>query len=157
MARMSKYETLMWQKEMRKQIIVHICFVFACLFPRGVVFNLILFGQPGAYGIRINWKMGSESTCWSLLMATGLKLTISKSLESLLKHLRRQSKQYLRNAVFTSPDFARRNYLAAHSEAVDGYFNREKLEEEHRKSLEDSKKAEERSKVSAELIHSMYM
>jgi len=113
-------------------------------------------------------------------MTTGLKLTIGKSLESLLKHLRRQSKQCksntlpfnssycttlilgfsyadLRNAVFTSPDFARRNYLAAHSEVVDGYFNREKLEEEHRKSLEDSKKAEERSKISAELIHSLYM
>ena len=61
------------------------------MFPPGVVFNISIYGEPEAYGVDINWKMGSTNSSWDGLMRYEFGDTVETILEHLLGYLRTQS------------------------------------------------------------------
>ena len=61
------------------------------MFPPGVVFKISIYGESEAYGIDINWKMGSTNTSWDGLMRYEFEDTVEGILEQLLGYLRKQS------------------------------------------------------------------
>ncbi|KAI4660261.1 uncharacterized protein J4E78_004962 [Alternaria triticimaculans] len=136
MAGMTKYETVMWEKQIEEQILARIDFLFSNMFPPGVVFNISIYGEPEAYGCDINWKMGSTNTPWDGLMRYKFGDTVETILEKLLGYLREQSVEDLWSSV-QSPHLV---------ESI------KKAQEDHAKAEEDLKEAEEVFKKAVEVL-----
>ncbi|KAI4606623.1 hypothetical protein J4E83_009995 [Alternaria metachromatica] len=136
MAAMSKYQTVLWERQIEKQILARIDFLFSNMFPSGVVFNISIYGEPEAYGVDVNWKMGSTDASWDGLMRYEFGDTVEMVLEHLLGYLRTQSVEDLWSSV-QSPHLV---------ESI------KKAKEDNEKAEEDLREAEEVFKKAVEVL-----